>query len=162
MRTELARLEPSTVSVRLTRAVAEDLPALVALLADDPLGAGRERADGDLSPYRRAFDAIDADPHQLLVSALDDTRVVGTLQLTFIPGLSRSGATRAQIEAVRVHADYRSKGLGAALFRWAIGEARARGCALVQLTTDTSRSDAHRFYERLGFVASHKGYKLQL
>jgi GNAT superfamily N-acetyltransferase len=162
MRTELARLETSNTSVRLSRAVADDLPALVALLADDPLGAGRERSDGDLSAYRRAFETIDADPHQLLVSAVAGSQVVGTLQLTFIPGLSRQGATRAEIEAVRVHRDHRSLGLGGAMVGWAIGEARRRGCALVQLTTDKSRHDAHRFYERLGFVGSHEGYKLQL
>jgi GNAT superfamily N-acetyltransferase len=163
MRTELARLRVGNASVRLTRAEAVDLPALVALLADDPLGAARERGDADLSPYRRAFDAIDSDPHQLLVSALDDAdRVVATFQLSFIPGLSRMGAMRAEIEAVRVHRDHRSIGLGAAMIRWAVEEARRRECALVQLTTDRSRTDAHRFYERLGFVASHKGYKLLL
>ena len=162
MRTELARLAGSNASVRLTRAVADDLPALVALLADDPLGAGRERGDGDLAPYRRAFEAIDADPRQLLVTAVDGTQVVGTLQLTFVPGLSRRGATRALIEAVRVHRDHRNRGLGAAMFRWAIDDAASRGCALVQLTTDKSRRDAHRFYERLGFVASHEGMKLAL
>ncbi len=160
--TELARLDTRTGSVRLVRAVADDLPALVALLADDPLGAARERQDGDLSDYRRAFEAIDADPRQLLVSAVEGVQVVGTLQLTFIPGLSRQGATRAQVEAVRVHAQYRSQGLGAAMLGWAIDEARRRRCAVVQLTTDTSRRDAHRLYERLGFVASHVGYKLPL
>jgi GNAT superfamily N-acetyltransferase len=162
MRTELAQLRTNTTSVRLTRAEAADLPALVALLADDPVSAGRETADGDLSPYRRAFEAIDANRDQLLVSALDGDRLVGTFQLTIIPGLTRGGSTRAQIEAVRVHRDYRSAGLGGAMMRWAIAEAGRRGCALVQLTSDKSRRDAHRFYERLGFVASHEGYKLQL
>jgi GNAT superfamily N-acetyltransferase len=162
MRTELARLETGDTSIRLTRAVAADLQALVALLMDDPISAGREPGDGDLSPYRRAFEAIDADPHQLLVSALDGDRLVGTFQLTFISGLTRGGATRAQIEAVHVHRDYRSRGLGGAMMRWAIAEARGRGCAVVQLTSDKSRRDAHRFYERLGFVGSHEGFKLQL
>lgn len=160
--TGLARLDAGDWSVSLCRAVAEDVPALAALLADDPLGASRERDDGDLSEYRRAFEAVDADPHQLLVTAVDADQVVGTFQLTVIPGLSRRGATRAQIEGVRVHRDYRSKGLGEAMFRWAIAEAGRRGCALVQLTTDKSRRDAHRFYERLGFTATHEGYKLDL
>lgn len=135
------------------------------LLADDPLGAAREVVpddEADLEPYRRAFAVIDADPAQLLVAAADGTDVVGTLQLSVIPGLSRQGALRGQIEAVRVRADHRGHGLGEAMVRWAIGEARRRGCALVQLTTDASRVDAHRFYERLGFVASHVGLKLAL
>ena len=103
---------------------------------------------------------IDADPHQYLAVAEVAGEVVGTLQLTFIPGLSRLGATRALIEAVRVRADQRGGGLGRQLAEWAIATARARGAALVQLTTDASRTDAHRFYERLGFVASHVGMKL--
>lgn len=148
--------------VSLRRATAADLPALVALLADDPLGAPREVPDGDLAAYRRAFDLIDADPAHLLVAALAGDSVVGTLQLTFLPGLARQGALRAQLEAVRVAAEARSRGLGAAMVAWAVSEARRRGCRLVQLTTDKSRSDAHRFYERLGFVASHEGLKLSL
>jgi GNAT superfamily N-acetyltransferase len=148
--------------VELRRATAADLPALVALLADDPLGAGREQTDGDLSPYRRAFDLVDADPAHLLVVAVACGAVAGTLQLTFLPGLARRGALRAQLEAVRVSSDHRSRGLGAAMVGWAVEEGRRRGCALVQLTTDTSRADAHRFYERLGFVASHAGLKLPL
>ncbi len=145
------------------RAEARDLPAIVALLADDPLGAGREAAEGDLDPrYAAAFAAIAADPNQFLAVAEADGRVVGTLQLTFIPGLSRGGMTRGQIEAVRVARDQRSGGLGQAMFEWAIRTCRERGCGLVQLTTDKSRADAHRFYDRLGFVASHEGYKLNL
>ena len=151
--------------VHLRRAVEEDLPALVALLADDPLGSTREAASGsdaELAPYRRAFALLDGDPAQLLVVAVDGTDVVGTFQLSFVPGLARRGALRAQIEAVRVRADHRQQGLGAAMIGWAIEEARRRGCALVQLTTDRARPDAHRFYERLGFVASHEGLKLPL
>ena len=144
----------------LRRAAAADLPAIVALLTDDPLGATREVAGP--APYERAFAAVDADPAHLLVVADDAGEVVGTLQLSFLPGLSRGGALRAQVEAVRVHADSRGVGLGQALLTWAVDEARRRGCALVQLTTDKSRRDAHRFYDRLGFVASHEGYKLQL
>lgn len=148
----------------LRRAEAQDVPAIVDLLAADPLGAARDGAvDGDLSPYRRAFEAIDNDPAQLLlVATTDDDGVVGTMQLTFIPGMARRGALRAQIEAVRVHEDHRGHGLGREMFAWAIDEARRRGCGLVQLTTDKDRTDAHRFYERLGFVASHEGLKLHL
>lgn len=149
-------------SVQLRRAQVDDLPALVALLADDPLGAGREGPGTDLGPYRRAFARIQADPNQLLVAAWSGEELVGTLQLSLIAGLSRRGALRAQIEAVRVRADARGAGLGAAMLSWTIGEARRRGCAVVQLTTDKSREDAHRFYARLGFVASHEGLKLAL
>lgn len=143
------------------RARPEDLPAILALLADDVLGASRDRA-GDLTPYQAAFAQIDADPSQLLAVAEDDGRVVGTLQLTFIPGLARGGALRGQIEAVRVASDMRGRGAGAAMIGWAVEECRGRGCALVQLTTDRSRTDAHRFYDRLGFTPSHLGYKLAL
>jgi GNAT superfamily N-acetyltransferase len=129
----------------------------VRLLAADPLGSSREGTanDEDPQPYQRAYQVIDADPAQLLVVAIDGDDVVGTMQLSFIPGLARRGALRAQIEAVRVHESYRSMGLEARMIEWAILEARRRGCALVQLTTDKARTDAHRFYERLGFVASH-------
>ncbi len=137
---------------------------IVRLLAADPLGSSRETTanDEDLRPYQRAYQAIDADPAQLLVVTIDGNEVVGTMQLSFIPGLARRGALRTQIEAVRVHESYRSMGLGAGMVEWAILEARHRGCALVQLTTDKARNDAHRFYERLGFVASHHGFKLHL
>lgn len=145
---------------QIRRAVAEDVPAIVAMLADDPLGAKRERP-GDPA-YAEAFKEIDADPRQYLAVAVADDEVVGTLQLTFIPGLSRLGATRALIEAVRVRPDQRGGGLGGRLVQWAIDTARERGAAMVQLTTDASRKDAHRFYERLGFVASHVGMKLPL
>jgi GNAT superfamily N-acetyltransferase len=141
---------------------APDIPALVALLADDPLGVTREAADGDLSPYRRAFDLLDADPAHVLVVAVDGDALVGTLQLSVLPGLARRGALCAQVEAVRVAAAARDGGLGTAMIEWAVGEARRRGCALVQLTTDKTRVDARRFYERLGFVASHEGLKLML
>jgi ribosomal protein S18 acetylase RimI-like enzyme len=104
--------------VELRRATAADLPALVALLADDPLGAAREVAGGDLAPYRRAFDLVDGDPAHLLLAAVDGDAVVGTLQLTFLPGLARRGVLRAQIEAVRVASGQRSRGLGAAMVEW--------------------------------------------
>jgi GNAT superfamily N-acetyltransferase len=149
----------TTYAVR--RAVRADVPAIVALIAADQIGATRD--GGELEPYERAFAAIDADPAQLLVVVTDaDGAVVGTLQLTFIPGLARRGALRAQIEAVRIDERLRGRGLGQALFEWAIAEARRRGCALVQLTTDKRRADAHRFYGRLGFTASHEGFKLRL
>ncbi|WP_405403311.1 GNAT family N-acetyltransferase [Paracoccus sp. Ld10] len=143
------------------RATAGDLPAILALLADDQLGAARENP-ADVARYRGAFDLIDADPAQLLAVAQDGEQVVGTLQLTFIPGLARGGSLRGQIEAVRVARSHRGVGLGRAMMDWAIVECRARGCALVQLTTDRSRTDAHRFYDGLGFVPSHVGYKLSL
>lgn len=141
-------------------ATRDDVPAIVAMLADDPLGATRERP-GDPA-YLAAFDALAGDPRQLLVVAEIGGEVVGTLQLSLLPGLSRRGAMRGLIEAVRIRADQRGGGLGARLITWAIDTSRERGCALVQLTTDASRTDAHRFYERLGFVASHVGMKLQL
>ncbi|MFF8948059.1 GNAT family N-acetyltransferase [Streptomyces sp. NPDC014940] len=147
--------------LEIRRATAPDLPAIVAMLADDPLGAQRESPD-DLSPYRTALERLDADPNQRLVVAVREDRVVGTLQLTIIPGLSRRGATRSVIEAVRIDADERGSGLGTQLIQWAIDESRRQGCQLVQLTSDSSRTDAHRFYERLGFTASHVGFKLPL
>ncbi|MGD3105275.1 N-acetyltransferase family protein [Streptomyces sp. YGL11-2] len=147
--------------IEIRRATEADLPAIVAMLADDPLGAGRESPD-DMAPYRAAFARVAADPHQHLVVAVRDGRTIGTLQLTVIPGISRRGATRSIIEAVRIHADERGSGLGTQLIEWAIAESRSLGCLLVQLTSDATRVDAHRFYERLGFEASHLGFKLQL
>jgi GNAT superfamily N-acetyltransferase len=147
--------------VQFRRATEADLPAIVAMLADDVLGATRESPD-DLTPYLAAFKAIAADPNQFLVVADRDGEVVGTMQLTFLPGLSRKGATRAQIEGVRVRGTERGTGLGSQLMVWAVDQARERGCNLVQLTSDTARTDAHRFYEQLGFTASHLGFKLSL
>ncbi|MEU9920688.1 GNAT family N-acetyltransferase [Streptomyces griseoluteus] len=142
-------------------ATPDDIPAIVAMLADDPLGARRESPD-DLTPYLAAFERLDTDPNQHLVVAVRDGRVIGTLQLTIIPGLSRRGATRSLIEAVRIHADERGSGLGSELIQWAVDTSRRLGCHLVQLTSDKTRADAHRFYERLGFTASHEGFKLSL
>jgi GNAT superfamily N-acetyltransferase len=160
----LATLDLDGTRVVLRRAARADLPALVALLAADDLGAARDgvRGQADRDAYARAFEAIDRDPAQLLLVAESQERVAGTLQLSFIPGLSWRGALRAQIESVRVTPALRGRGLGEALFTWAIAEARRRGCALVQLATDKARVDAHRFYERLGFTASHEGLKLHL
>ncbi|MFD8257502.1 GNAT family N-acetyltransferase [Streptomyces griseoluteus] len=142
-------------------AAPDDIPSIVAMLADDPLGAQRESPD-DLTPYLAAFERLDTDPNQHLVVAVRDGRVIGTLQLTIIPGLSRKGATRSLIEAVRIHADERGSGLGSELIQWAVDTSRHLGCHLVQLTSDKTRTDAHRFYERLGFTASHEGFKLSL
>ncbi len=140
-------------------AVRADVPALVALYADDPLGAARESSLS--ASHWDAFDAIDRDPRQRLV-VVDEGFVAATLQLSFIPHLVRRGGERAQIEAVRVHASRRGSGLGRSLVSWAVGQARERGCALVQLTTDAQRVDAQRFYASLGFVPSHVGMKLVL
>jgi GNAT superfamily N-acetyltransferase len=147
-----AEIRPATV---------EDVPAIVAMLADDPLGATRESPD-DLPVYLAAFERVTADPGQRLVVAARDGQVIGTLHLTVIPGLSRRGAARSLIEAVRVRRDERGSGLGTRLIEWAIDESRRHGCVLVQLTSDASRTDAHRFYERLGFKATHVGFKLPL
>ncbi len=151
------------MDVQLRRACKEDLPAIVALLADDGLGHGREDARLPLdAAYISAFDALDRDPNQFLVVAQEGEVIAATMQLTFIVGVSRKGAWRCQIEAVRVAASHRGSGLGQHMFEFAIKESRSRGCSLVQLTSDKTRGDAHRFYDRLGFVASHIGYKLQL
>ncbi|MBW9088396.1 GNAT family N-acetyltransferase [Rhizobium wenxiniae] len=146
------------------KASSVDLPAIVALLSDDPLGATREVASETIDQaYLDAFAAIDADSNQLLVVAVDDgDGVIGCLQLSFIPGLSRTGMWRGQIESVRIAAGHRGDGLGATMIEWAVGQARNRGCGLVQLTSDKRRPDAIRFYEKLGFVASHEGLKLDL
>ncbi|MGW6832694.1 N-acetyltransferase family protein [Streptomyces sp. NPDC054949] len=150
-----------TTELAIRTATEADLPAIVAMLADDPLGATRESPD-DLAPYVRAFKHIDDDLNQRLMVAVREDRVVGTLQLTIVPGLSRKGASRSIIEGVRVHADERGSGLGTRFIEWAIEQSRLENCQLVQLTSDVTRVDAHRFYERLGFTASHVGFKLQL
>ncbi|GAW34766.1 aminoalkylphosphonic acid N-acetyltransferase [Roseovarius sp. A-2] len=139
----------------------DDLAALVALYGDDDIGVSRELAEPDVA-YQGAFDAIQADPNHMLVVGERDGQVVATLLLSFLPGLSRHGAWRAQIEAMRVARPLRGQGLGRALLDWSIDEARRRGCTLVQLTSDRRRDDAHRFYEGAGFEATHLGYKLPL
>lgn len=150
-----------TDDITVRTATEDDLPTMVGLLADDPLGSTRERGGGEPSPaYREAFHAIDRDPnHQLLVAELDGA-VVGVLQLSFLPHLTYEGGWRGQIEGVRVAAGHRSRGLGRILFEEAIHRARERGCHLVQLTTDRRRPEALKFYEKLGFQASHVGMKL--
>ena len=140
-----------------------DLDAIVRLLADDPLGSQRERWQTPLpQSYRDAFEAIERDPNNELVAAVLAGQVVGVLQLTFIPYLTHQGGWRALIEGVRVAKEHRSLKIGQKLFAWAIERARARGCHMVQLTTSQARIDAVRFYERLGFTASHEGMKLYL
>jgi GNAT superfamily N-acetyltransferase len=160
----LAVLADGPSRVLLRTATEADVAALIDLIAADQLGATRDgvRDEADLAAYIAAFQKIDADPAHVLVVAERDGHIVGTLQLSFLPGLARRGALRAQVEAVRVAQSQRGAGLGAAMMGWAIAEARRRGCALVQLTSDKARTDAHRFYERLGFVASHEGMKLAL
>ena len=150
-------------TVRFRQALITDLPEIIQLLADDDLGRRREQAGPPPSPrYERAFDAIDNDPNQLLAVAEQDGQIVGCLQLSFIPGLSHVGLWRGQIESVRVASRYRGGGLGRRFFTWAIETCRQRGCGMVQLTTDKSRADALRFYQSLGFTASHEGMKLAL
>ncbi|MBQ0982259.1 GNAT family N-acetyltransferase [Micromonospora sp. M61] len=147
--------------VTYREAVRADLPAVIALLADDVLGKARDFTEVD-EAYERAFADISADPRNQLIVAEQDAELVGCLQITYIPGLGRHGSERSLIESVRVRSDRRGQGLGRELMTWAVGQARQRGCALVQLTTDKTREDAHRFYLGLGFVASHEGMKLAL
>ncbi|WP_326598017.1 GNAT family N-acetyltransferase [Streptomyces sp. NBC_01803] len=149
------------MNITMRQAFPADVPEIVAMLADDMLGARRENP-ADLAPYLAAFERIDADPNQLLLVGERDGRVVGSLQLSILHGLSRRGSSRALIEAVRVASAERGAGLGGELIRRAVEEARRRGCVLVQLTSDAARTDAHRFYERLGFKATHVGFKLAL
>jgi GNAT superfamily N-acetyltransferase len=157
----LSHIRSQAGQYAVRRAVADDVAAIVSLIADDQIG--QDRDGGDLSPYMKAFAAIDANPSQLLVVVTDTAGViVAAPQLTFILGLARRGGLRAQIEAVRVSQQLRGQGIGAALLAWAIQEASRRGCALVQLTSDKRRYEAHRFYGRLGFIASHDGFKLRL
>lgn len=151
----------ATLRVRAARR--DDVPRIIELLAEDQLGSTREDPSLPLAPeYSAAFDAMEADPRTQLVVLELDGQVVGTLQLNFLPGPSRRGSERAQIEGVRVARTMRSRGLGRFLVEWAIEQARRRGCRLVQLTTDLRREDAHRFYESLGFIHSHAGMKLPL
>lgn len=159
----------------IRRAAEADVPALVALLRDDVLGAARESGSEEAAPYTRAFALIDADPNQLLAAVIeiageagssdqshDDSTIVGTLQLSLLPSLSRRGTLRLQIEAVRIGASAQGIGLGTAVFEWAHECGRRFGAGLAQLTTDKSRTGAQRFYDRLGYVASHEGMKLPL
>ena len=141
----------------------DDLPAIVGMLANDILGSAREQPSLPLhQDYLAAFEAIAADPNQHLLVAESAGEIVGTMQLSFLPGLSHVGGWKGQIEAVQIASERRGEGLGAEMVRWAIARCRARGCRVVQLTSNLQRKDAHRFYERLGFAASHVGMKMKI
>jgi len=155
-------LETGIGTVTLRRARPDDTAAIVALLADDAISAARgdTASDDDLPAYRAGLESVLADGSNDLLVAEHDGAVVGTFQLTRIPGMSRRGSTRLLVEAVRVSAQLRSGGVGSALMRWVMDVATAElGSPLVQLTSDAQRVDAHRFYERLGFAGSHRGFK---
>ena len=153
----------ATPAVIFRGAQAGDLPAIIALIADDGLGRGRDDASLPLdSSYVQAFDAMAKDANQVMLLAELNGELAGYLQITFIPGLSRKGAWRGLIESVRVATRLRGKGIGGRMLERAIGICRERGCRLVQLTSDKTRTEAHRFYGRLGFIASHDGFKLTL
>jgi len=150
-------------SLVIRDATERDVPAIVAMLADDDKGGLREDVSGVLNPgYAAAFAAINADPNHHLLVAERGGILIGTFQLTFLPGLSHRGAWRGQIEAVRIARERRGQGLGREMIEWAIARCRDRGCRMVQLSTHRSRHRAHAFYERLGFEPSHVGMKLQL
>lgn len=143
----------------------EDVPVIVAMLADDFLGTEREAGPGGADvddAYWTAFEEIDAAPRDRLIVAESDGKIAGTLQLTLLPGLSRHGMLRAQVEAVRVASWTRGQGIGRQMIAWAVDQARAAGCGLVQLTSDKRRDDAIRFYSSLGFEPTHEGLKLSL
>ena len=149
-------------AVVIRRAHRDDVRIIVAMLADDPLGSGRERIEDPLPPsYLRAFEAVERDPNIQLVVAEQGGAVVGCLQLCILPGLSSQGASRALIEDVRVASHCRSRGIGKQLVQWAVAEARAGECRLVELLTHNTRVDAQRFYKRLGFQPSHVGMTLR-
>jgi GNAT superfamily N-acetyltransferase len=156
-------LDPPAGPVRLRLATVDDVESILELLADDPVSAARgdTASPEDRAAYTAAFHSIDADPsNALLVVAAPRGDVVATMQLTVIPGMARVGATRLQVEAVRVRSDLRSSGIGGAMMRWVTDVAAPQlGTPLVQLTSDEARTDAHRFYERLGFAPSHQGFK---
>ena len=144
-------------------AVAGDLPAIIALLADDALGAAREDLRAPLNPaYLAALEQMDRDPNQMMCAFDLDGVLVGCLQITFIPGLSYTGRWRGQIESVRIAKDLRGQGLGRQMIAWAVEQCRARNCGMVQLTAHKSRQDTHRFYASLGFEPIHEGFKLFL
>ncbi|SDD47681.1 GNAT family N-acetyltransferase [Auraticoccus monumenti] len=157
----LGRIHSVAGEITLVRARREHLCGLVRLLADDEIGATRE-GSGTEDVYLTAFEAVDADPHQVLVVGLVAEEPVTMLQISFIPGLSRRGALRAQLEGIRVAEPLRGTGVGTAMMQWAIEYCRDRGAAVVQLSTDRRRGEAHQFYFRFGFVDSHLGLKLQL
>jgi ribosomal protein S18 acetylase RimI-like enzyme len=149
--------------LKIRPAHGNDLAAIVAMLADDALGRGRERLEEPLPPsYFQAFERVERDPNiQLVVAEGEDGEVIGCLQLCILPGLSSQGACRALIEDVRVASHHRSRGIGEQLVQWAVAEARGKGCKLVELLTHNTRVDAQRFYARLGFQTSHVGMTIR-
>jgi ribosomal protein S18 acetylase RimI-like enzyme len=151
-------------TLKFRQALVDDLPYIVNMLADDPLGAARERFEVPLpNSYFAAFEAINSNPaNELIVATTTDNHPIGVLQLTFIPNISYQGSWRALIEGVRVSSEFRGKGIGRQLFQYAIDRAQEKGCLLVQLTMDKQRTDALRFYQSLGFKDTHEGLKLQL
>jgi ribosomal protein S18 acetylase RimI-like enzyme len=153
----------AVLSITIRRARREDVTAIVGMLADDPLGSGRERIEDPLpAAYYQAFERVERDPNLQLVVAVDgDGVIVGCLQLAVLPGLSSRGASRGLLEDVRVASHCRSRGIGEQLVRWAVAEARANGCGLVELLTHQTRVDAQRFYERIGFARSHVGMTIR-
>lgn len=155
--------KPENDVISIRSATRQDLPAIITLLADDSLGAKREDPAIPLQDcYQLAFEAIEVDPNNELVVATAADQILGVLQITFIPNLTYKGGWRAQVEGVRVSEPFRSSGIGRSMFEWAIDRAQEKGCMLVQLTTDKLRPDALRFYESLGFIASHEGMKRKL
>lgn len=153
----------ATPSITIRRARRDDVPVIVTMLADDRLGSARERVKDPLPPsYYAAFETLDRDPNiELVVAENGEGRVVGCLQLCIMPGLSSQGASRGLIEDVRVASDRRSCGIGAQLVQWAVAKARGKGCRLVELLTHSTRIDAQRFYQRLGFEPSHVGMTIR-
>jgi GNAT superfamily N-acetyltransferase len=150
-------------NIRFRLAKRADLPSIVRLLTDDDLGSQRERYEDPLpEAYYAAFEQIERDPNHELIVAERNEEVIGTLHLMFLPSISYQGGLRTQIESVRVDKRFQSQGIGSAMMQWSLQRARQRGAHIVQLTTHKTREDAHRFYERLGFKASHLGMKLSL
>jgi len=151
------------VEISYREAKESDLPCLINMLVDDQLGADREDSSLPLnSAYIHAFNSIHHDPNNELIVVENENKIIGMLQLTFIPYLSHTGAWRCLIESVRVHKDYRNKGIGSLIFKWAIQQAKEKECYMVQLTSNKERSSAIRFYKKLGFNPSHEGFKLIL
>ncbi len=151
------------MKLHFREAIEEDIPHLVQMLSDDELGAEREDNSQPIHQnYIDTFQCIACDPNNELSVVESDGKIVGMLQLTFIPYLTHIGSWRCLIEGVRIHSDCRGQGLGAEFFHWAIARAKEKKCSIVQLTSDKKRPDALRFYEKLGFEATHEGFKLKL
>lgn len=151
------------MSLTYRKAVEADLPFIVKLLTDDAVRATDDRPDEPFHPrYVASLRELETDPNQMMMLAMLGDETVGTIQLTFIPGISGLGTKRCLVEAVHIAPTHRSKGLGSQMIQWAIEQARQRGCGMVQLTSNKKRLDAHRFYERLGFLKSHEGFKYYL